>query len=65
MTQHLADSTKNMSFIVQDLPSTAQQEAKMLPENYKFRIEFAGHDFFSGQTVKARTFTPSAGSSTI
>lgn len=54
VAQHLADSTKNMHFIVQDLPGTAEQGGEMLPEKYKSRIEFAGHDFFSGQTVRGK-----------
>ena len=54
VAQHLADSTTNMRFIVQDLPGTAQQGGDMLPEKYRPRIEFAGHDFFSGQTVKGQ-----------
>ena len=54
MAQHLADLTENMRFIEQDLPSTAQQGNDMLPDKYKSRIEFAGHDFFTEQTVKGK-----------
>ena len=54
VAQHLADSTKNMKFIVQDLPSTAQQGREILAEKYKPRIEFSGHDYFTEQTVKGK-----------
>lgn len=54
VVQHLADTTKNMTFIVQDLPSTAQQGSELLPEKYNSRIQFAGHNFFSEQTVKGK-----------
>lgn len=54
VAQHLADSTENIRFIVQDLPSTAQQGSEILAEKYKARIEFDGHDFFEGQTVKGK-----------
>lgn len=54
VVQHLADTTKNMTFIVQDLPGTVQQGSELLPEKYKSRIQFAGHDFFSEQTVKGK-----------
>ena len=54
VAQHLADSTNNMKFIVQDLPSTARQGREILPDKYKSRIEFASHDFFTEQTVKCK-----------
>lgn len=54
VVQHLADTTKNMTFIVQDLPGTAQQGSELLPERYSPRIQFAGHDIFSEQTGKGK-----------
>ena len=52
VVQHLADSTKNIRFIVQDLPSTVESGRGLLPDKYKPRIEFASHDFFTEQTVQ-------------
>ena len=54
VVQHLADSTKNMTFIVQDLAGTAQKGSEILPEKYKARIQFAEHDFFSAQTIQGK-----------
>lgn len=51
VSQYLADCTTNMRFIVQDLPSTAQQGREILPPKYKSRIEFASHDYYSDQTI--------------
>lgn len=52
VAQHLADTTKHMTFVVQDLPGTVKQGADQLPAKYKSRIEFAGHDMFKEQPVK-------------
>lgn len=54
VSQHLADCTTNMRFIVQDLPSTVQQGREILPAKYKSRIDFAGHDYYSDQTIKGK-----------
>ena len=52
--QHLADSTKNIRFIVQDLPSTVESGRGLLPDKYRSRIEFASHDFFEDQTIQGK-----------
>ena len=54
VSQHLADCTTNMRFIVQDLPSTVQQGRELLPAKYKSRIDFAGHDYYTDQTIKGK-----------
>lgn len=52
VSQHLAKSTKNMKFIVQDLPGTVKNGREILPAQYEPRIEFASHDFFTEQTIR-------------
>lgn len=48
----LANATKNVRFVVQDLPITASQGAELLPAELKERVSFMAHDFFDDQPVK-------------
>lgn len=52
VAQVLAKSTKSMKIIIQDIPGTVELGRKLLPEEFKGRIEFAIHDFYSEQTIK-------------
>ncbi|KAI9714705.1 MAG: hypothetical protein M1828_001134 [Chrysothrix sp. TS-e1954] len=49
----IARGTQHVRFIVQDLPSTAAQGTQQLPEDLRSRIDFAAHDFFAAQPIKA------------
>ncbi|KAL6718926.1 hypothetical protein ACLMJK_003161 [Lecanora helva] len=51
VVQHLADSTENVKFIVQDLPGTVEQGRELLPAKYKSRIEFRVHDYYRDQKI--------------
>ncbi|KAI9931189.1 hypothetical protein ASPWEDRAFT_34287 [Aspergillus wentii DTO 134E9] len=48
----LANATQKMKFVVQDLPLTTEQGAKMLAEELKERVSFMPHDFFAENPVK-------------
>lgn len=48
----IAHATKNVHFVVQDLPPTAEQGRRELSEKLKSRVTFAAHDFFDEQPVK-------------
>ena len=48
----LAQATKNMRFVVQDLPVVAAQGAKSVPSGLQDRVSFQAHDFFTPQPVK-------------
>ena len=55
MSKYLANSTKNIKFIVQDLPGTVEQGRAALPAEFQGRVEFMVHDFFTEQTLKDTT----------
>jgi hypothetical protein len=48
----LARATRDVHFVVQDLPATAAQGAELLAAELQGRVEFAAHDFFTQQPVK-------------
>ena len=53
VSQALARSTKNIRYVVQDLPGTIEQAKKELPaDEFAGRIEFEAHDFFTDQSVQ-------------
>ncbi|KAL8849901.1 MAG: hypothetical protein Q9221_005167 [Calogaya cf. arnoldii] len=52
ISQALARSTKNIQFVVQDLPGTIEQAKKESPLEFEGRVEFQEHDFFTEQPVK-------------
>lgn len=52
VSQFLAKSTQHITFIVQDLPGTVEQGRASLPAEFKGRIEFVAHDFFTEQTLE-------------
>ena len=56
VSQYLARATKNLHFVVQDLPGTAKQGRELLPEELRGRIEFVEHDFFSEQDLNADVY---------
>ncbi len=49
VSQVLAKATKNIKFVVFDLPGTVEQGRAALPKEYDGRIEFKAHDFFTAQ----------------
>ena len=51
VSQFLARSTQHIKFIVQDLPGTVEQGRASLPEEFRGRIEFVAHDFFTEQRL--------------
>ncbi|KAL8838358.1 MAG: hypothetical protein Q9170_002165 [Blastenia crenularia] len=52
VSQVLAKATKNIKFVVQDLPGTVEQAKKEIPSDMSGRIEFIAHDFFTEQPTK-------------
>lgn len=53
VSQALARSTKDIRYVVQDLPGTIEQAKDELPpDGLEGRIEFKDHDFFTEQSVK-------------
>ena len=56
ISQFLARNTKNLHFIVQDLPGTVETGQKQLPADLRDRIDFVAHDFFTPQKEGARIF---------
>lgn len=52
MAYVLAEATRNLRIIVQDLPETAQKGREILPAELKGQVEFVGHNFFSEQPVR-------------
>ena len=52
VSQWLASQTKNLKLIVQDLPGTVENAKSVLPPEFKDRIDFVAHDFFTPQTIK-------------
>lgn len=52
VAQVLAKQNKNLNIKVQDLHGTAEQGRKMLPSEFKGRIEFVGKDFIMEQPIK-------------
>jgi len=59
----LAEATRNLRIIVQDLPETAQKGREILPAELKGQVEFVGHNFFSEQPVRGLMCTSFGGSS--
>ena len=57
VSQVLAKATKNVKFLVLDLPGTVEQGRAALPKEYDGRIEFIAHDFFAEQTLKKAPYT--------
>ncbi|CAD6589380.1 MAG: hypothetical protein ASARMPRED_004019 [Alectoria sarmentosa] len=53
VSQFLAQSTRHITFIVQDLPGTVEQGRASLPAEFQGRIEFMAHDFFTEQTLQS------------
>lgn len=49
---HIAKATSKVRFVVQDLPITVSDGARLLPLELKERVSFMPHDFFSEQPVK-------------
>ncbi|MCJ1277463.1 hypothetical protein MMC21_005276 [Puttea exsequens] len=47
----IADAAPDLSFVVEDLPYTAADGDKLLPEKYRSRISFLGHDMHNAQPV--------------
>ena len=52
VSRALASATSKLQFIVQNLPGTAQEGERLLPEHLRERITFMSHDFFTPQPVK-------------
>ena len=52
VAQALVQATKNIHFVVQDLPGTVEEALKVLPAKFKQRIDFQAHDFFTEQPLK-------------
>ena len=52
VSQVLAKATRNVKFVIIDLPGTVEQGRAALPKEYDGRIEFMAHDFFAEQTLK-------------
>ncbi|KAF2152731.1 putative O-methyltransferase [Myriangium duriaei CBS 260.36] len=48
----LANATKELRFLVQDLPISASQGEKLLAAELKERISFMPHDFFAPQPIE-------------
>lgn len=51
VSRELHGHTTHTKFIVQDLPGTALEGERALPEQYKSRISFMAHDFFNPQPI--------------
>ena len=47
----LAGATRNLRFIVQDLPGTADEGRRILPDHLHDRVTYMGHDFFQPQPI--------------
>ena len=56
VSTRLASNTMHMRFIVQDLEGTVKVGREVLAPEFKDRVEFLTHDFFSPQTVKADVY---------
>ena len=48
----LAKAFPHLKFVVRDLPHNTEKGQQLLPEEFKDRINFMGHDFFTEQPVK-------------
>lgn len=55
VSQALAKATKNIKFVVLDLPGTVEQGRAALPKELDGRIEFVAHDFFTEQKTLTKT----------
>ena len=51
VSMSIADSAPDLSFIVQDLPSTAAKGDAVLPSQYRSRISFQAYDLNEVQPV--------------
>ena len=56
VSQFIAQHTRQLRFVVQDLADTVRNGAKLLPVEYHGRIEFEAHDFFQPQRRSADVF---------
>lgn len=52
----IAQSTSNLQFVVQDLPSMIKDAKTHVPNEVTNRIHFMAHDFFKDQTVQADVY---------
>lgn len=48
----LAEATRHVTFVVQDLAGTVRDGRAILPRELEGRVEFEEHDFFAEQTVR-------------
>ena len=51
VSQALARATKNVKFVVLDLPGTVEQGRAALPKDLEGRVEFTVHNFFTEQNT--------------
>ncbi|KAJ8121688.1 hypothetical protein ONZ43_g1925 [Nemania bipapillata] len=52
VSMSIAKATRKLRFVVQDLPATVSDGARLLPTALKGRVSFMPHDFFVEQPVK-------------
>ena len=52
VSHSLGKSMRHLGFIMQDLPSTAEQASTLLPPHFHGRVKFPGHDPFTEQIVR-------------
>ncbi|KAI0974688.1 O-methyltransferase-domain-containing protein [Xylaria arbuscula] len=52
ISKYLARHTKHAHYIVQDLAHVVSQAPSQLPDEFKDRVEFVEHDFFTPQTME-------------
>lgn len=48
----LAKAYPNLNLVVQDLPGTAEEGERLLPDALRDRVRFMGHDFLTEQPIK-------------
>lgn len=48
----LAAATKHMQFVIQDFEQVVAAGREVVPENFRHRVGFMAHDFFTEQPVK-------------
>ena len=53
VSQYLARHTKNIHFLVQDLPYVVEEGLKGLPSDLQGRIQYESHDLFEPQAVSS------------
>ncbi|MCJ1294174.1 hypothetical protein MMC34_005731 [Xylographa carneopallida] len=56
VAQVLAAATQHLRVVVQDLPGTVEKGRELLPREFHDRIEFAAHDFYTAQPLKADAY---------